>query len=169
MPRKDFGAVRDKFARDNGLPFGRLLSRDYVLSVLEAEGHAYRSRVFCPLVVLWGWLSQCLSQDKSLNEAVARILAHRVATGLPACSASSASYSNARQRFPESVMTRLGREIGQRVHDSAPQSALWHGREVFLVDGTGLSMPDSPENQLEYPRPHPDRNPVGFPLLHLGG
>ena len=89
--RKDFRIVRDKFARDNGLPFGRLLSRDYVLSVLESEGHYYRSRVFCPLVTLWGWLSQCLSQDKSLNEAVSRILANRVATGLPACSASSAA------------------------------------------------------------------------------
>ena len=40
------------------------------LSVLEGEGHDYRSRVFCPLVTLWAWLSQCLSQDKSLNEAV---------------------------------------------------------------------------------------------------
>ena len=48
MPRKDFGVVRDKFARDNGLPFGRLLSREFVLSALEGEGHKYRSRVFCP-------------------------------------------------------------------------------------------------------------------------
>src|SRR5580704_18388427 len=96
--RKGFRTVRDKFARDNGLPFGRLLSREYVLSVLESEGHYYRSRVFCPLVTLWGWLSQSLSQDKSLNEVVSRILAHLVSTGLPACSASSASYSDARAR-----------------------------------------------------------------------
>ncbi len=84
MPRRDFSRVRDKFARDNGLPFGRLLTREYVLDVLESEGHSYRSRVFCPLVTLWGWLSQCLSQDKSLNEAVSRIIAHRVSSGLPA-------------------------------------------------------------------------------------
>lgn len=89
MARKDFRRVRDKFANDNGLPFGKILTRDYVLSVLEDEGHSYRQRVFCPLVTLWAWLSQCLSQDKSLNEAVTRILAHRVSTGLPACSASS--------------------------------------------------------------------------------
>ena len=81
--RKDFRIVRDKFARDNGLPFGRLLSREHVLDTLESEGHEYRSRVFCPLVTLWAWLSQCLSQDKSLNEAVSRILAHRVSIGLP--------------------------------------------------------------------------------------
>ena len=34
MPRKDLPRkFRDKFARDNGLPLGRLLSREYVLSV----------------------------------------------------------------------------------------------------------------------------------------
>src|ERR1700677_797123 len=100
MARKDFSVVRDKFARDAGLPFGQLLGRDYVLSVLESEGHTYRSRVFDPLVTLWGWLSQCLSQDKSLNEAVSRILANRVASGLPVISAQAASYCNARSRFP---------------------------------------------------------------------
>lgn len=97
MARRDFTTVRDKFARDDGLPFGRLLSREYVLSMLA--GHKYRSRVFCPLVTLWGWLSQCLSQDKSLNETVLRILAHRASMGLPTISASSASYSDARTRF----------------------------------------------------------------------
>jgi hypothetical protein len=165
MPRKDFRIVRDKFARDNGLPFGRLLSREYVLSVLESEGHKYRSRVFCPLVTLWGWLSQCLSQDKSLNETVSRILAHRVSTGLPPCSASSASYTVARQRFPESAMVRMGREIGRTVHDSAADAWHWKGREVFLADGTGFSMPDTQENQLAFPQ-HQKINPgVGFPLI----
>src|SRR5580700_4937067 len=152
MPRRDFRVVRDKFANDSGLPFGRLLSREYVLSVLESEGHAYRSRVFCPLVTLWGMLSQSLSQDKSLNEAVSRILAHRVSSGLPACSASSASYSDARSRFPLPVMARLAKEIGRNVHDSADDSWHWRDREVFLVDGTGLSMPDTPENQLAFPQ-----------------
>jgi hypothetical protein len=165
MPRKDFTAVRNKFARDNGLPFGRLLTREYVLQALADSGHSYRSRVFCPLVTLWAWLSQCLSQDKSLNEAVSRVLAHRIATGLPSISASSASYADARARFPECVMARMAREIGQRVHDSAPDTARWRGRSVFLVDGTGLSMPDTAENQLAYPQPKTIARGIGFPLM----
>jgi hypothetical protein len=169
MARKDFRIVRDKFARDNGLPFGRLLSREYVLSVLEGEGHRYRSRVFCPLVTLWGWLSQSLSQDKSLNEAVSRILAHRVSIGLPPCAATSSSYSEARIRFPETVMARLAKEIGQKVHDSADGSWNWRGREVFLVDGTGFSMPDTAENQFEYPQADQTRLGLGFPLMRAVG
>ena len=162
--RKDFRVVRDKFARDNGLPFGRLLSREYVLDTLESEGHYFRNRTFCPLVVLWGWLSQCLSQDKSLNEAVSRILAHRVSIGLPACSANSAGYTKGRTRFPESAMQCMAKEIGERVHRKADGSWNWNGREVFLVDGTTFSMPDTKENQLAYPKCNPD-NSIGFPIM----
>jgi len=169
MARKDFTTVRNKFANDAGLPFGRLLSRDYVLGVLESEGHAYRSRVFCPLVTLWGWLSQCLSQDKSLNETVSRILAHRVTVGLPACSASSAAYTKARARFPESVMVRLAKETGRRVHGSAHDAWLWHGRQVFLCDGTGFTMSDTPENQLAYPQNSSCKPGLGFPVMRAVG
>lgn len=169
MARKDFRRVRDTFANDDGLPFGRILTRDYVLQVLEDEGHAYRQRVFCPLVTLWAWLSQCLSQDKSLNEAVSRILAHRVATGLPACSAYSASYSEARGRFPLAVMERMAREVGRQVHDSADDAWHWRGREVFLADGTGLSMPDTPLNQLAWPQIKTVKAGVGFPVMRAVG
>ncbi len=169
MPRRDFSRVRDKFARDNGLPFGRLLTREYVLDVLESEGHSYRSRVFCPLVTLWAWLSQCLSQDKSLNEAVSRVVAHRVSTGLPACSASNAAYTQARNRFPAKAMKRMAKEIGRKVHSSADGSWNWRGREVFLVDGTGFSMPDTRENQLAYPQPKTQRPGLGFPIMRAVG
>lgn len=167
--RKDFRVVRDKFANDEGLPFGRLLTRERVLQALDECGHTYRQNVFCPLVTLWGWLSQCLSQDKSLNEAVTRILANRVATGLPACSASSASYSNARSRFPLPVMQRLAKDIGREVHNSAIDAWHWRDREVFLADGTGLSMPDTKENQLEFPQSPSQQPGIGFPIMRAVG
>lgn len=165
MPRKDFRIVRDKFANDKALPFGRILTRDYVLSILESEEHQYRQRVFCPLTTLWAWLSQCLSQDKSLNEAVSRILAHRVSIGLPACSASSASYSDARSRFPAPVMTRMAKEIGRAVHASADNAWHWRGREVFLADGTTLTMADTPENQLAFPQVKTRPAGLSFPIF----
>src|SRR5689334_6952153 len=152
MPRKDFSIVRDKFANDSGLPFGRILTRDRVLSALADDGIRFRNRILDPLTVLWGWLSQSLSQDKSVNEVVTRIIANRVMIGLPACSATSGAYSRARERFPLTVMMRLMKEIGREVHDSADDAWHWRGREIFLADGTGLSMPDTPENQLAWPQ-----------------
>lgn len=157
--------LKTRFSNDSGLPFGRILTQEYVLKCLGEAGHRYRSRVFCPLVTLWAWLSQCLSQDKSLNEAVSRILAHRVASGLPACSASSASYSNARSRFPGDVLKGMTQSIGQRIHNSVPESWKWKGRHVVLADGTGLSMPDTPENQSEYPQLDTLESGLGFPIM----
>ena len=44
---------------------------------------------------------------------------------------------------------------------------LWRGRSVKLVDGTGISMPDTPENQERYPQPRTQAPGVGFPLARL--
>jgi hypothetical protein len=40
---------------------------------------------------------------------------------------------------------------------------------VKLVDGTGISMPDTPENQAHYPQPASQAAGVGFPLARLVG
>src|SRR6185437_14907878 len=103
--------------------------------------------------------------DKSLNEAVSRILANRVATSLPSCSASSAAYSKARSRFPEAAMVRMAKEIGGKVHGTASDAWNWRGRPVFLADGTGFSMPDTPENQLAYPQSKTRPAGLGFPIM----
>lgn len=163
--RARFERIRETFARDAGLPFGKLLQREYVLSVFADLGLEYRTRTYCPLVCLWGWLSQCLSQDKSLREVVSRIIAHRVSHGLPACSANSASYSNARSRFPLEALQRMAREIGRKVHDSRDAAWDWRGRPIYLVDGTGLSAADSPENRLEWPPSGAATAGVGLPIM----
>src|SRR5204863_381671 len=49
----------------------------------------------------------------------------------------------------------------------APARWLWRGRTVKLVDGTGLSMPDTQENQARYPQPSTQAPGVGFPLARL--
>ncbi len=45
----------------------------------------------------------------------------------------------------------------------------WRGRVVKLVDGTGISMPDTAENQARYPQPSSQAEGVGFPLARLVG
>jgi len=50
-----------------------------------------------------------------------------------------------------------------------PQDQLWHGRRARLVDGTGLSMPDTPENQASWPQSKSQKLGCGFPLMNLTG
>jgi hypothetical protein len=44
---------------------------------------------------------------------------------------------------------------------------LWHDRHVYLVDGTTVSMPDTPANQKEYPQMPLQQAGLGFPIARL--
>jgi len=123
--------------------------------------------VYTPAVTLWAWLSQCLSTSKSCVAAVARVLVLRVALGLPACSAATGGYCKARQKLPEPFLRRLALRVGVETEDQAEDAWRWHGRRVLLVDGTECSMPDTPENQAEYPQPGSQKKGLGFPLIRL--
>ena len=65
------------------------------------------------------------------------------------------------------MVSALARHTGRLLSQKAHTRWLWRGRTVELVDGTGLSMPDTPENQAVYPQPSTQANGVGFPLARL--
>jgi hypothetical protein len=159
--------VRDRFARDQGLPFAASLSQDSILDALNHHGVLFRNRVFSPVTTIWGFLSQVLSDDHSCRDAVSRILAHRVASGLKPCSPNPASYCNARSRLPTAVLRNLSKNTAQHLQEGLPQEWKWNGRNVFIADGTHVSMPDTPENQKAYPQPVVQQEGIGFPLARL--
>jgi hypothetical protein len=45
----------------------------------------------------------------------------------------------------------------------------WRGREVKLIDGTTVSMPDTPANQAEFPQNRRQKPGLGFPLARIVG
>ena len=95
------------------------------------------------------------------------MLAERVAQGEPPCSSNTKSYCNARLRLPISFVRRLVRETGKLLHLKSEEGWKWKGRSVKLVDGTTVSMPDTPENQKMYPQPESQKEGVGFPIARL--
>src|SRR6476620_10349435 len=96
--------VRDRFARDQGLPCAESLSGASILEALSEHGVKFRDRLFSPVTTIWGFLSQALSEDHSCRDTVARVLAHRAASGLAPCSPNTTSYCNARGRLPTAVL-----------------------------------------------------------------
>ena len=42
-------------------------------------------------------------------------------------------------------------------------------RRVKILDGTGLSMPDTPANQRRWPQPGGQKPGCGFPVLRMAG
>ena len=159
--------VRARFARDRGLPFADSLSERSILKALNDHGVTYRDRLFNPVTTIWGFLSQVLSDDHSCRDAVSRIIAHRAASGLKVCSPNTTSYCNARARLPTAVLCSLAKRTAQQLQDSLPQAWKWHGRNVYIADGSHVSMPDTPENQEAYPQPEVQQEGIGFPLARL--
>jgi hypothetical protein len=159
--------VRARFARDQGLPFAPSLSRASILAALDEHGVSFRDRLFNPITTIWGFLSQALSDDHSCRDAVARILAHRAASGLAPCSPNTASYCDARSRLPTAVLRTLAKDTAQQLQETLPKAWKWNGRDVFIADGSHVSMPDTPENQAAYPQPVVQQEGIGFPLARL--
>jgi hypothetical protein len=162
--------VRDQihFLRERPhLPFADLLDADAVAAAVAAEGGGGRERIFTPLVTLWTFLSQILSPDHSCRDAVSRLIAYLTALGRRACEPATDAYCRARQRLPVGVVQRLARHSADTLQVAAPDSWRWKGRSVYLVDGTTVSMPDTPDNQRAYPQPRTQKPGCGFPIARL--
>src|SRR5271157_2395707 len=151
-------AVRARFARNEGLPFADILTEASIQTVLNEYGVSYRDRVFSPVTTIWGFLSQVLSEDHSCRDAVSRIIAHRAASGATVCSPNTASYCNARSRLHTGVLSTLAKRTAQQLQASAADEWKWNERNVFVGDGSTVSMPDTEENQAVYPQP-PQQQP----------
>jgi Transposase DDE domain len=155
------------FVLDPALIFARVIDCEGIARAIAEDVGQTRDRVFTPLVTLALFLSQLLSDDQTCLPAVARLLAWRTARGLPACSPDTGGYCKARQRLPEALLPRLVRETADGLQDNAPEAWLFHGRRVVLADGSTVSMPDTPENQAEYPQHALQKPGCGFPIARI--
>src|SRR3972149_6742074 len=130
-----FRAAVVQARRQGDLYFAALVDRQ---SISEAFGEAsslWQGWIYTPAVTVWVFLSQCLSADHSCRDAVARLIAWRVAQGLSPCSAETGAYCTARGDLPEEALHELVRDSGKQVEDELPEAWLWHGRRVRVVDG----------------------------------
>ena len=134
--------------------FFNVLTSPELLETTEALLPEHRERLYPPTVTLSMFMRQVLEADGSCQKAVNGWAAQRVADGLRSCSVRTGGYCRARQRLPLEMVSALTRQTGRLLSEKALAPWRWRGRTVKLVDGTGLSMPDTPENQALYPQPN---------------
>ena len=125
--------------------------------------------MYTPAVTLWAFLSQVLfkSEQRSCVAAVARVGALLVALERGPCSNNTGAYCRARGKLSEKVIGQLTVDVAQGCERQLDEEWLWHGRHVYLVDGTTVSMPDTPENQEAYPQSHTQQAGLGFPIARV--
>ena len=159
--------IRRRAQSTEAVEFFNILTSAQLFETTEALLPEHRERLYPPTVTLSMFMRQTLEADGSCQKAVNGWAAQRAADGLSACSVRTGAYCRARQRLPVEMVTALTRQTGQLLSQKALRPWQWRGRAVKLVDGTGLSMPDTPENQAAYPQPSTQAPGVGFPLARL--
>jgi len=156
-----------RFAQGAGHALGRVIPWQTLMRCVEEETGPYRERIYGPLQTLMLFIEQVLSADHGCQDAVARGVSQRVGLGHPPCSLNSGPYCKARARLALSLIERLGHEVGERLRDAQPNAWRWRGREIKLIDGTTVSMPDTPQNQAEFPQNRTQKVGLGFPVARL--
>ncbi len=166
--RRQISFLRRQFLQDGESVFANVLSDSCVAEALRTNEVEWRDRVFSPLVTLWVFLIQVLSADHSCRAAVARLVAHRVSQGRPSCSAQTGAYCQARKRLPEKFFADVAVKIGHATVEAAETAWHWKKRRVLMFDGTTVTMPDTAENQRDYPQNSSQKRGLGFPIARIG-
>jgi len=163
-----FSQTLRSFAQGDELPFRGILTAERIQQIASQEGVSFgtgATDVYSVPVTLWAFLSQTVSSSKSCLAAVARVLVLLGVLGRQPCNAGTGAYCKARAKLSEGFLHRMASVVGSELEDQVPDAWRWHHRRVLLLDGSTLSMPDTPANQEAYPQPCSQRPGVGFPIL----
>lgn len=153
--------------QQEGLYFASLLDEETINQAFGSARYLWQGWIYTPSVTIWVFLSQCLSPDHSCRDAVTRLMAWLVTRGRRPCSSETSAYCSARDALPETACEELVRITGRDLEAQAPESWLWHGRRVRVVDGSTVTMPDTDENQEEYPQLKGQKPGCGFPIARI--
>jgi len=165
--RSKFQRIVETFLAQPGLPFANVLSAQRIERVFRRHGNLFGlSAVYSTAIMVWSFLSQVLRDGKeaSCQGAVARVVVHQQQTGGTIPTSDTGDYCRARAKLSEHALHDLASEVADELEQQAPSGWLWKGRHAKLVDGFTFTMPDTPDNQIEYPQHTAQQPGVGFPI-----
>lgn len=130
------------------------------------SGSLSRQRLFSKECTFWAFFSQVLDADGGCKEVVRKLQAMCALKSKKLPSSSTAAYCQARKKLDIPSLEAILEHTSRRLQSKA-NSARLNGRRVIVVDGTGLSMPDTADNQQVWPQ-HGNQKPgCGFPQAAL--
>jgi Transposase DDE domain len=132
------------------------LDEDAIVQACREAGHTWRERQLGPVTTIKMFLLQILFGNVACDY-VPR-LAGKDVTG--------SAYCTARGRLPlqvlQTLLTRCTSQMSQGVRDTGR----WLGHRLFLLDGSGFSMPDTQELREHFGQPAVQTPGCGFPVAH---
>lgn len=70
---------------------------------------------------------------------------------------------------PLEVLDNIHGRSWRDAHRALAHKDLWYGHQTHIVDGTTVTLPDTPDNQSRYPQQSVQRPGCAFPILGLTG
>ena len=129
---------------------------DAVVRACAEAGHTWRERELGPVATVKMFLLQILFGNVACD--FVPHLAGKDVTGQ--------AYCTARGRLPLKVLQALLTRCTAKMAECARDTGLWLGHRLFLIDGSGFSMPDTPELQAHFGQPGGQAAGCGFPTAH---
>jgi Transposase DDE domain len=134
-----------------------LLDASTIRTLCREVGYQWRSRLLDPVTTVHLFILQILHGNTACSH-----LPHLAARRFTA-----SAYCQARTRLPLGVWQQLLRRTAAVCEQTTHDEGRWRGHRTFLVDGSGFSMPDTPELRDYFSQPSGQRPGCGFPVAHL--
>lgn len=161
--------VRRYATSTDSFRFFNLLNAPALVSTLEAALPGHRERLFPPTETLSMFMAQAMKPDRSCQGIVDEIGVKRLLRGLTPCSTKTGAYCKARQRLPLEMVSKLATYTGKLIARQVHERWHWQKRRVYIVDGTTVTLPDTPANQELYPKQKAQKPGLGFPICRIVG
>ncbi len=134
-------SLKRKSFKQVGEIFSRFIPCEYLKP--EPSGTMSRRSIFSKENTFWAFMSQILDADGGCKEVVKKLQSYASLKGIKVPSSSTASYCTARKKMPEQSLSDIFQHTALQ-GDRPVKTGLLNNRRVIVVDGTGLSMPDTP-------------------------
>ena len=141
----------------------------FIPAKIFAPGDGQRERIYTPWVTFVSFLSQVLTRGSACREAVRRVQAWAVAAKRTPPDENTSAYCQARARLPLATLRAAHEELGGWIERHTKDAWRWCGRQVKVLDGCGLSMPDTRKNRRRWPYASGQKPGCGFPTAQMVG
>ncbi len=132
----------------------------------ERSGAMSRRRIFSKENTFWAFFSQVLDSDGGCKEVIRKLQSYASIKGVDIPSSSTASYCAARKKLDEPILAAIFAHTAEQL-EKIPEFGMLNDRRVIVADGTGVTMPDTEENQAVWPQPSVQRPGCGFPSARI--
>ena len=122
---------------------------------------------FPPSAIFLLFLFQVLNCGVSCREALRKFLAWLAVEKGKTASFNTAAYCKARAKLRVKDLEKISLTVANKILDGETRDDLWIGRRVKVIDGSGLSMPDTPQNRKKWPQSARSAPGCGFPVMRI--